>query len=57
MPRLQQETCSPSKRSLDVAFYVGEHPVRSGDTSPERQRIPQPYLEQVLQHLVRTTAS
>jgi Rrf2 family protein len=37
---------------LDVAFHVGEHPVRSGDIT-ERQRIPKRYLEQVLQHLVR----
>jgi Rrf2 family protein len=37
---------------LDVAFHVGDHPVRSGDIT-ERQRIPKRYLEQVLQHLVR----
>jgi Rrf2 family protein len=37
---------------LDVAFHVGEQPVRSGDIT-ERQRIPKRYLEQVLQHLVR----
>ncbi|MDP1837480.1 MAG: Rrf2 family transcriptional regulator, partial [Reyranella sp.] len=36
----------------DVAFHVGEHPVRSSDITA-RQRIPKRYLEQVLQHLVR----
>ena len=52
MPRLSKKTMFAIEAVLDVAFYVGEHPVRSGDIT-ERQRIPKRYLEQVLQHLVR----
>ncbi len=52
MPRLSKKTRFAIEAVLDVAFYVGEHPVRSGDIT-ERQRIPKRYLEQVLQHLVR----
>jgi len=50
----------PSKRLLfaieavlDIAYYGGSQPVQSGDISA-RQGIPRRYLEQVLQHLVRT---
>ena len=53
MPRLSKKTMFAIEAVLDVAFHVGEHPVRSGDIT-ERQRIPKRYLEQVLQHLVRT---
>ena len=52
MPRLSKKTMFALEAVLDVAFHVGEHPVRSGDIT-ERQRIPKRYLEQVLQHLVR----
>jgi Rrf2 family iron-sulfur cluster assembly transcriptional regulator len=50
----------PSKRLLfaieavlDIAYYGGSQPVQSGEIS-SRQGIPRRYLEQVLQHLVRT---
>ena len=50
----------PSKRLLfaiesvlDIAYYGGSQPVQSGDISG-RQGIPRRYLEQVLQHLVRS---
>ena len=50
----------PSKRLLfaieavlDIAYYSGSQPVQSGDISA-RQGIPRRYLEQVLQHLVRS---
>ena len=50
----------PSKRLifaieavLDIAYYGGSQPVQSGDIS-SRQGIPRRYLEQVLQHLVRS---
>ena len=50
----------PSKRLLfaieavlDIAYHGGSQPVQSGDIST-RQGIPRRYLEQVLQHLVRT---
>ncbi len=50
----------PSKRLLlaiesvlDIAYYGTAGPVQSGDIS-ERQGIPRRYLEQVLQHLVRS---
>lgn len=50
----------PSKRLLfaieavlDIAYYGGSQPVQSGEIS-QRQGIPRRYLEQVLQHLVRT---
>lgn len=50
----------PSKRLLfaieavlDIAYYGGSQPVQSGDIST-RQGIPRRYLEQVLQHLVRS---
>ncbi len=52
MPRLSKKTMFALEAVLDVAFHVGENPVRSGDIT-ERQRIPKRYLEQVLQHLVR----
>ena len=52
MPRLSKKTMFAIEAVLDVAFHVGEHPVRSGDIT-ERQRIPKRYLEQVLQQLVR----
>ncbi|MBM3646213.1 MAG: Rrf2 family transcriptional regulator [Alphaproteobacteria bacterium] len=52
MPRLSKKTMFAIEAVLDVAIYVGDHPVRSGDIT-ERQRIPKRYLEQVLQHLVR----
>ncbi|HZQ01097.1 MAG TPA: Rrf2 family transcriptional regulator [Reyranella sp.] len=52
MPRLSKKTMFAIEAVLDVAFHVGERPVRSGDIT-ERQRIPRRYLEQVLQHLVR----
>lgn len=52
MPRLSKKTMFAIEAVLDVAFHVGDHPVRSGDIT-ERQRIPKRYLEQVLQHLVR----
>ena len=52
MPRLSKKTMFAIEAVLDVAFHVGENPVRSGDIT-ERQRIPKRYLEQVLQHLVR----
>ena len=52
MPRLSKKTMFAIEAVLDVAFHVGEHPVRSGDIT-QRQRIPKRYLEQVLQHLVR----
>jgi len=52
MPRLSKKTMFAIEAVLDVAFHVGEQPVRSGDIT-ERQRIPKRYLEQVLQHLVR----
>ena len=51
MPRLSKKTMFAIEAVLDVAFHVGEHPVRSGDIT-ERQRIPKRYLEQVLQHLL-----
>ena len=47
MPRLSKKTMFAIEAVLDVAFHVGEHPVRSGDIT-ERQRIPKRYLEQVL---------
>ncbi len=50
----------PSKRLLfaieavlDIAYHGGSQPVQSGDIST-RQGIPRRYLEQVLQHLVRS---
>src|SRR6476619_1659303 len=52
MPRLSKKTMFAIEAVLDVAFHVGENPVRSGDIT-QRQRIPKRYLEQVLQHLVR----
>lgn len=52
MPRLSKKTMFAIEAVLDVAFHVGDNPVRSGDIT-ERQRIPKRYLEQVLQHLVR----
>lgn len=52
MPRLSKKTMFAIEAVLDVAFHVGDDPVRSGDIT-ERQRIPKRYLEQVLQHLVR----
>src|ERR1700741_117642 len=51
MPRLSKKTMFAIEAVLDVAFHVGDNPVRSGDIT-ERQRIPKRYLEQVLQHLV-----
>lgn len=52
MPRLSKKTMFAIEAVLDVAFHVGDRPVRSGDIT-QRQRIPKRYLEQVLQHLVR----
>ncbi len=52
MPRLSKKTMFAIEAVLDVAFHVGDRPVRSGDIT-ERQRIPKRYLEQGLQHLVR----
>lgn len=52
MPRLSKKTMFAIEAVLDVAFHVGDRPVRSGEIT-ERQRIPKRYLEQVLQHLVR----
>ena len=39
MPRLSKKTMFALEAVLDVAFHVGEHPVRSSDIT-ERQRIP-----------------
>src|SRR5262249_28286819 len=52
MPRLRQKTIFAIEAVSELAFYVREPPVGSGDIT-ERQRIPKRYLEQVLQHLVR----
>jgi Rrf2 family protein len=52
MPRLSKKTMFAIEAVLDVAFHVGDRPVRSSDIT-QRQRIPKRYLEQVLQHLVR----
>src|SRR4051794_30207933 len=52
MPRLSKKAMFAIEAVLDVAYHVGETPVRSSDIT-ERQRIPKRYLEQVLQHLVR----
>ena len=53
MPRLSKKTMFAIEAVLDVAFNAGEQPVRSGDIT-RRQKIPKRYLEQVLQHLVRS---
>lgn len=52
MLRMTRKTLLAIEAVLDVAYNARPNPVQSRDIT-ERQGIPQRYLEQVLQHLVR----
>jgi Rrf2 family protein len=53
MLRLSKRLLFAIEAVADIAYYGGQRPVQSGEIS-ERQGIPRRYLEQVLQHLVKT---
>ena len=53
MLRLTKKLLFAIEAVLDIAYNAGNMPVQSGDIT-SRQGIPRRYLEQVLQHLVRT---
>jgi Rrf2 family protein len=52
MLKLSRKTVLALEAVLDVAYNARPHPVQARDIT-ERQGIPQRYLEQVMQHLVR----
>lgn len=52
MLRMSRKIVLALEAVLDIAYNGRPHPVQSKDIT-ERQGIPQRYLEQVLQHLVR----
>ena len=53
MLRLSKKMLFAIEAVLDIAYNAGSLPVQSGEIT-RRQGIPRRYLEQVLQHLVRT---
>src|SRR3546814_2583888 len=53
MLRLSKKLLFAIEAVVDIAYHAGAGPVRSTDIS-RRQGIPRRYLEQVLQHLVRS---
>lgn len=53
MLRLSKRLLFAIEAVVDVAYHSGSRPVQSGEIS-ERQGIPRRYLEQVLQHLVKS---
>lgn len=52
MPRITKKMLYAIEAVLDIAFHAGAEPVQSREIT-RRQGIPQRYLEQALQHLVR----
>lgn len=53
MLRLSKRLLFAIEAVVDIAYHAGNRPVQSGEIS-ERQGIPRRYLEQVLQHLVKS---
>jgi Rrf2 family transcriptional regulator, iron-sulfur cluster assembly transcription factor len=53
MLRLSKRLLFAIEAVVDIAYHSGQRPVQSTEIS-ERQGIPRRYLEQVLQHLVKT---
>lgn len=53
MLRLSKRLLFAIEAVVDIAYHSGNRPVQSGEIS-ERQGIPRRYLEQVLQHLVKS---
>ncbi len=54
MPRITKKMLYAIEAVLDIAYHAGAEPVQSREIT-RRQEIPQRYLEQALQHLVRDT--
>ncbi len=52
MLRLYKKMLFAIEAVLDIAYHAGSQPVQSREIT-RRQKIPQRYLEQALQHLVR----
>lgn len=52
MPRITKKMLYAIEAVLDIAYHSGAEPVQSREIT-RRQGIPQRYLEQALQHLVR----
>ena len=52
MPRITKKMLFAIEAVLDIAYHAGAEPVQSREIT-RRQGIPQRYLEQALQHLVR----
>ena len=52
MPRITKKMLYAIEAVLDIAYHAGAEPVQSREIT-SRQEIPQRYLEQALQHLVR----
>ena len=52
MPRITKKMLYAIEAVLDIAYHAGAEPVQSREIT-RRQEIPQRYLEQALQHLVR----
>ncbi len=52
MPRITKKMQYAIEAVLDIAYHAGSEPVQSREIT-RRQEIPQRYLEQALQHLVR----
>ena len=52
MPRITKKMLYAIEAVLDIAYHAGAEPVQSREIT-RRQGIPQRYLEQALQHLVR----
>ncbi len=52
MPRITKKMLFAIEAVLDIAYHAGAEPVQSREIT-RRQNIPQRYLEQALQHLVR----
>ena len=52
MPRITKNMHYAIEAVLDIAYHAGAEPVQSREIT-RRQEIPQRYLEQALQHLVR----
>ena len=52
MLRLTRKTLYALEAVIDIAYHARPDPVQSKEVA-ERQNIPQRYLEQVMQHLVR----
>lgn len=52
MPRITKKMLYAIEAVLDIAYHAGPEPVQSREIT-RRQGIPQRYLEQALQHLVR----